>query len=32
MTKRKSGILYGVAEDAEAVAADLMRYLAGPVR
>lgn len=31
MTKRKSGILYGVAEDAEAVAADLARYLAGPV-
>lgn len=31
MTKRKSGILYGVAEDAEAVARDLMRYLAGPV-
>ena len=30
MTKRKSGILYGVAEDAEAVAADLERYLAGP--
>ncbi len=28
MTKRKSGILYGMAEDAEAVAADLGRYLA----
>lgn len=28
MTKRKSGILYGVAEDAEAVAEDLLRFLA----
>lgn len=29
MTKRKSGILYGVAEDAEHVAADVGRYLGG---
>lgn len=29
MTKRKSGILYGVAEDAERVAAEVVRHLGG---